>query len=243
MKQQLDGQTLVVLGGSGGIGFATARLARDEGAAVIITGRDPDRLHAAAEKLDAKSSAVFDATNPEALDSFFGKLGGPVDHILVAAGGAYYAPLADFNFREAHHSVDEHLWLPLRVARHSQDAIRPGGSLLLMSGTGARRPAVGVALGAALAAGLPALTADLALELAPTRVNLLAPGFVDTPLSAAILGDQLDARRDQLAKTLPIRRVIGPEDVAALAVHLMTNTAITAATYDIDGGQQVALTS
>jgi NAD(P)-dependent dehydrogenase (short-subunit alcohol dehydrogenase family) len=88
-------------------------------------------------------------------------------------------------------------------------------------------------------AGLPALIKVLALELAPVRVNLIAPGFVDTPLSASILGDELDERREQLRKTLPIGRVVGPEDVAALAVHLMTNTAVTGATFDIDGGQQV----
>ena len=71
------------------------------------------------------------------------------------------------------------------------------------------------------------------------RVNLIAAGFVDTPLSAELLGDQLDERREQLRATLPIGRVVGPDDVAALAVHLMTNTALTGATYDIDGGQQL----
>jgi NAD(P)-dependent dehydrogenase (short-subunit alcohol dehydrogenase family) len=86
--------------------------------------------------------------------------------------------------------------------------------------------------------GLPALVASLALEIAPVRVNLIAAGFVDTPLSASILGDQLEARRAELRETLPIGRVVGPEDVAALAVQLMTNTALTGATYDIDGGQQ-----
>jgi NAD(P)-dependent dehydrogenase (short-subunit alcohol dehydrogenase family) len=87
--------------------------------------------------------------------------------------------------------------------------------------------------------GFPALIANLALEIAPVRVNLIAPGFVDTGLSATILGDQLEARRTQLRETLPIRRVVGPADVAALAVHLMTNTALTGATYDVDGGQQL----
>ncbi len=77
------------------------------------------------------------------------------------------------------------------------------------------------------------------MEVAPVRVNLIAAGFVDTPLSASLLGDELDARREQLRATLPIRRVVGPADVAALAVHLMTNTALTGATYDIDGGQQL----
>jgi NAD(P)-dependent dehydrogenase (short-subunit alcohol dehydrogenase family) len=88
-------------------------------------------------------------------------------------------------------------------------------------------------------AALPALTASLALELAPVRVNLLAAGFVDTPLSASLLGDELDNRRNQLRATLPIRRVVTPADVAALAVHIMTNTALTGATYDVDGGQQL----
>jgi len=85
---------------------------------------------------------------------------------------------------------------------------------------------------------LPALTANLALEIAPVRVNLIAAGFVDTPLSAELLGDQLEKRRNQLRTTLLIGRVVGPADVAALAVHIMTNTALTGATYDVDGGQQ-----
>ena len=89
-----------------------------------------------------------------------------------------------------------------------------------------------------LTAALPALIANLAIELAPIRVNLIAAGFVDTPLSASLLGDELENRRNQLRATLPIRRVVGPADVAALAVHIMTNTALTGATYDVDGGQQ-----
>jgi NAD(P)-dependent dehydrogenase (short-subunit alcohol dehydrogenase family) len=108
-----------------------------------------------------------------------------------------------------------------------------------VGGTGARRPAVGLGLAGAITAALPALTANLALELAPVRVNLIAAGFVDTPLSASLLGDQLEERRNQLRATLPIRRVVGPVDIAALAVHIMINTALTGATYDIDGGQQL----
>jgi NAD(P)-dependent dehydrogenase (short-subunit alcohol dehydrogenase family) len=108
-----------------------------------------------------------------------------------------------------------------------------------MGGTGGRRTGPGLALISALTAGLPALTRNLALELAPVRVNLIAAGFVDTPLSAALLGGQIEARRQRLRSTLPVGRVIGPSDIAALAVHLMTNTAVTGATFDIDGGQQL----
>ncbi len=111
--------------------------------------------------------------------------------------------------------------------------------MLFMGGTGGRRTAVGMTFISALTAALPAMVRNLALEIAPVRVNLIAAGFVDTPLSAKLLGDQLDARREQLRTTLPIRRVVGPPDIAAPAVHLMTNTAITGATYDIDGGQQL----
>jgi NAD(P)-dependent dehydrogenase (short-subunit alcohol dehydrogenase family) len=111
--------------------------------------------------------------------------------------------------------------------------------LLFIGGTGGRRRGIGLTLIGAVTAALPALVANLALELAPVRVNLVAPGFVDTPLSASLLGDQLDERREQLRATLPIGRVVGPADVAALAVHLMSNTALTGATYDVDGGQQL----
>ncbi|MEV4410367.1 SDR family oxidoreductase [Catellatospora sp. NPDC049609] len=235
----LAGQTVVVIGGSAGIGLETARLARAEGADVIVTGRDPDRLARAAGELGAAGSAAFDATDPAALDRFFRELPGPVDHVMITAGRPYYGLLAEMDVAEARRSFDEHMWLPINVARHATGTVRPGGSLLFMGGTGARRPAPGLVVAAMGTAALPAMTAGLALELAPIRVNIIAAGFVDTPLSAQLLGDRLDERRAQLAAALPIRRVVGPADVAALAVHLMANTALTGATYDIDGGQQV----
>jgi NAD(P)-dependent dehydrogenase (short-subunit alcohol dehydrogenase family) len=237
-EQQLAGQTLVVIGGSSGIGLETARRAREEGADVIITARDPDRLRRAGLELGA-SVAAFDATDFDRLERFFDELPTPIDHVLVTGPGPYYAPLADFDFEKARRDVDAHLLLPLHVARDAASKVRPGGTLLFMGGTGGRRPAPGLSLISALTAALPAMTKNLALELAPVRVNLIAAGFVDTPLSAAILGDELDARREELRTTLPIRRVVGPTDIAALAVHLMTNTAVTGATFDIDGGQQL----
>jgi NAD(P)-dependent dehydrogenase (short-subunit alcohol dehydrogenase family) len=139
----------------------------------------------------------------------------------------------------AHRDFDEHLWLAVAVAQHAVGQVRPGGTLLFMGGTGGRGRGPGLSLISAGTAALPALIANLAVEVAPIRVNLIAAGFVDTPLSASLLGDQLAARRKQLRTTLPIGRVVGPADIAALAVHLMTNTAVTGATYDIDGGQQL----
>jgi NAD(P)-dependent dehydrogenase (short-subunit alcohol dehydrogenase family) len=234
----LEGQAVVLIGGSAGIGLETARLARVEGADVILVGRDPDHLKQAAAEVDARTTAAFDATDPERLEQFFAELPGPIDHVLVTAGGNYYARLADLDFAQARRLIDEHLLLPMHIARIVTGRMRPGGSLLFMGGTGGRRAALGLTLPGALTAAGPALIANLALELAPVRVNLIAAGFVDTPLSARLLGDDLDRRREQLRATLPIGRVVGPDDVAALAVHLMSNTALTGATYDIDGGQQ-----
>lgn len=234
----LLGQTVVVIGGSSGIGLETARRARAEGAQLVLTGRNPDRLDRAADEIGAMSTAAFDANDTERLASFFADTPAPIDHVLVTGSGPYYAPLDEIDFAQARRAMD-HLLLPLHVARDARTKVRPGGSLLFVGGTGARRPAVGIALAAMATACLPALIANLALELAPIRVNLIAPGFVDTPLSASLLGDQLDRRREQLRSILPIGRVVGPDDVAALAVHIMTNTALTGATYDIDGGQQI----
>jgi len=238
-QPELLGQTVVVIGGSAGIGLETARRACAEGAKLILTSRNPEALQRAARELGALSTAAFDATDFERLGRFFDDLPTPIDHVMVTGPGPYYAPLADFDIEKARHDVEAHLFLSLQVARGAAKKVRPGGTLLFMGGTGGRRTAPGLALISALTAAMPALTKNLALELAPIRVNLIAAGFVDTPLSASLLGDELENRRNQLRTTLPIRRVVGPTDVAALAVHLMSNTALTGATYDVDGGQQL----
>ena len=238
-EPELAGQIVVVIGGSAGIGLETARRARAEGADVILAARNADRLQRAAAEVGARSTAAFDATEPAALDRFFAGLPETIDHVLVTGPGPYYAPLAELDRDRAHRDFDDHIWLAVAVAQHAVGRVRPGGTLLFMGGTGGRRRGPGLSLIAAGTAALPALIANLAVEVAPVRVNLIAAGFVDTPLSASLLGEDLDARRAQLRATLPVGRVVGPADVAALAVHIMTNPALTGATYDIDGGQQL----
>jgi NAD(P)-dependent dehydrogenase (short-subunit alcohol dehydrogenase family) len=237
-EQELAGQTVVLIGGSAGIGLETARRARAEGADVILAGRDPGRLKQAAAEVGAQRTAAFDATDAAALQRFFQDLPAPIDHVLVTAGGPSYGPLLEMDSDQVRDALSDHVVLGLEVARNAVGKMRPGGTLLLMGGTGGRRVGHGLGIASAATAALPPFTAALALELAPVRVNLIAAGFVDTPLSASLLGDQLEERRNELRATLPIGRVVGPADVAALAVHIMTNTALTGATYDIDGGQQ-----
>jgi NAD(P)-dependent dehydrogenase (short-subunit alcohol dehydrogenase family) len=237
-EPELLGQTVVLVGGSAGIGLETARRARREGADVVLTGRDPERLKQAALDVDARSTAAFDAYDPAALKRFFDGLPDPIDHVLVTAGGPHYGPMLEMTSDEVREALTDHVVLGLEVARNIAGRLRPGGTLLLMGGTGGRRISRELGIASAATAVLPPFAAALALQLAPIRVNLIAAGFVDTPLSASLLGDGLDARREELRAMLPIGRVVGPADVAALAVHIMANTALTGATYDIDGGQQ-----
>jgi NAD(P)-dependent dehydrogenase (short-subunit alcohol dehydrogenase family) len=190
---ELLGQTVVVIGATAGIGLETARRARAEGAEVITVA-------------------------PDQLEPFFDELPGTIDHVIVAAGGSPFEPLADTDFARARAYLDEHLMLPLHVARIAAGKVRPGGTLLFVDGTGSRRPAAGLALRSAVTVGMPALVASLALELAPVRVNLIA--------ADSRLGDDL-------------RRAGGPADMAALAVHLMEHPVLTGATYDVDRGQQL----
>ena len=183
MSHVLTGQTVVVIGGSSGIGLEIARRVREEGAAVIITARDADRLHRAGLELKG-SIAAFDATDFDRLKRFFDELPAPVDHVLVTC------------------AADRQLSLPQQLARNARSKIRPGGALLFAACTDDRRAAV----------SLSALTRNLALELAPVRVNLIAVSSAERA---------------------------SPADLAAIALHLMSDTAITGATSEFDGGQQL----
>jgi NAD(P)-dependent dehydrogenase (short-subunit alcohol dehydrogenase family) len=150
----LRGQTVVVIGGSAGIGLETARRARDEGANLILAGRDPERLQEAARALDATSRA-FDANDPAALERFFGELPGTIDHVMVTAGRPTYGPILEMDLGEVRRALAEHVLLEIQVARCAAGKMRPGGTLLFVGGTGARRPALGLAIAATVTAALP----------------------------------------------------------------------------------------
>jgi NAD(P)-dependent dehydrogenase (short-subunit alcohol dehydrogenase family) len=145
-EPQLAEQTVVVIGGSAGIGLETARLAHAEGATLVLTARNPERLQHVARELTTASTVAFDATDFERLAQFFDELPAPIDHLLLTGPGPYYASLADFDFEKARRTIEAYLFLPLQVARHAANKVRPGGTLLFMGGTGGRRTAKGFAL-------------------------------------------------------------------------------------------------
>jgi NAD(P)-dependent dehydrogenase (short-subunit alcohol dehydrogenase family) len=136
-EPELLGQTVVVIGGSAGIGLETARRARAEGAKLILTSRNPERLQHAASELGALSSAAFDATDPAPLERFFRDLPATIDHVMVTAGRPHYGRFLDMDFAEARRALDEHLLLVLQVARNAAHKVRPGGTLVFMGGTAA----------------------------------------------------------------------------------------------------------
>ena len=132
-EPQLRGQTVVVIGGSAGIGLETARRARAEGADVILAGRNPERLQHAADELAAQNTAAFDANDSGALEAFFDQLAEPIDHVMVTAGGPYYAPLAEMDFDEARRALAEHPMLMFGVARYAAANAGPSIADMTMS--------------------------------------------------------------------------------------------------------------
>ena len=234
----LAGQTVVVIGGSCGIGLQTAWRARANGADVIVTARDPERAYRAGLEPGLRIAA-FDATDFDRLGRFFDALPAPVDHVLVTSPRPCDSPLPEFDVKSAHRDLDAHLLLPVQVARNAPGNVRPGGTVLFVGTTGGRRTPLGLSFVSALASALRGMTKNLALELAPIRVNLITSGFVASQLSTAILGGLREPRRGELWTTLPIRRIGGPTDIAALAVHLMMHTAVTGATFDVDADRQL----
>src|SRR6202047_1272128 len=135
-EPELAGQTVVVIGGSAGIGLETARRARAEGADVILTGRNPDRLTQAAQDVGAHRSAAFDVNDAAALENFFRDLPTPIDHVMVTAGGPTYGPLLEMDSAQVRDAISDHVVTALMVARNAAPKMGPGGTLLLMGGTG-----------------------------------------------------------------------------------------------------------
>jgi NAD(P)-dependent dehydrogenase (short-subunit alcohol dehydrogenase family) len=241
---RLEGKHLVVVGGSSGIGLETARLALAEGASVTIAGRSEDRLRRAVESLGNSREVgpaggrvrpvVADVTDESSVRALFE--GGPrVDHLFVPAGelrpGGGDVLGADLNGLRS--ILESRLVGVAHVVRQARPKMA-GGSITLISGLYSTRPAPGGAFAAAAVAAVEGLTRALALDLAPTRVNAVAPGLIDTPLWDAF-GPQREAILARGA-ALPVGRIGRPEEVAEAVLFLMSNGFVTGAVLSIDGG-------
>src|SRR5690349_12042935 len=228
----LAGKKVVVVGGSSGIGLATAELAKKEGAEVVVASRNAERLKAAADRIGAKAIAA-DVTSDDSVADLFRRCG-PVDHVVVTAAQLRTGPFKTVAMDDVRATMESKFWGAWRVARSAE--IRPGGSLTLVSGFLSVRPRPNSAIVGSANGALESLSRALALELAPVRVNAVSPGIIDTPIRAAM---PEEARRDMLAKaaaSLPVGRVGQGEDIARQILAFMANGFATGSIVYIDGG-------
>lgn len=235
---------VVVVGGSSGIGLAVAEASLAAGAAeVIVAGRSAERLAAAAERLRGAGGGrvrtePLDVTDEARIGTFFETLGA-FDHLAITAAETRYQPLTAFEEGAARTVIESKLLGPVLLAKHAAPRIRLGGSITLTSGVAAERPLPKGALVAAVNGGLMALGRALALELAPLRVNVVSPGWVDTPVWDRLVGSAVgakDAAFASMAARLPVGRIGTPADIAAAFLFLMQNGFTTGTTLHVDGG-------
>jgi NAD(P)-dependent dehydrogenase (short-subunit alcohol dehydrogenase family) len=232
LSMQLAGAKVVVLGGASGIGFATAELARREGADVVIASRNGERLTAAAKKISA-TPIVTDVTSDDSVGDLFRQCG-VIDHVVVSAAQLRTGPFKTVAMEDVRATMESKFWGAWRVARAAE--IRAGGSLTLVSGFLSIRPRAAAAIVGAVNGALESLARSLALELAPVRVNCVSPGIIDTPIRSAM---PEAARRDMLERTaasLPVGRVGEADDVARQILTFMTVGFATGSIVYLDGG-------
>jgi NAD(P)-dependent dehydrogenase (short-subunit alcohol dehydrogenase family) len=237
----LAGQRAVVMGGSSGIGEATATAFAADGAEVVITGRSQDRLDAAADRIGGKVSTYrLDGADRAAVDAFFAG-SGPVDHLVVALSGSKGGgPFAQLDLAELAAGFDGKFWPHLRVVQAALPRLRTDGSVTLVTAASARAAIPGTAGLAAINGALEAMVPPLAVELAPLRVNAVSPGVVDTPWWDATPAEQRKAVFEGLAATSPVGRVGRPEDIARAIHMLAVNTFVTGVVLDVTGGANLA---
>jgi NAD(P)-dependent dehydrogenase (short-subunit alcohol dehydrogenase family) len=230
-------QRVVVLGGSSGIGLATAKLASANGASVAIVSRSRGRIDSALEQLPSSAEGyVADLTSPDETQELFGQLGG-FDHLVYTAGeNLRLATLKETDLDDARGFLETRFWGALAAIDAAQYQIRPGGSIVLMSGTAAARPQTGWSIAAAICGAIEGLTRALAIELAPIRVNAVVPGVVRTELWASMPEAQREAMYAATARILPVGRVGEADDVAEAIGYLMSNGYTTGTTLEISGG-------
>lgn len=236
----LKGQTVVITGGSSGIGLATAEFARDAGAThIVLIGRSADKLAEAASVLgQVADPCQLDVTNEDAVAKFFADLG-PIDHLVTAAAGTYRGKITETDTAAAKLLFESKYWGQHHCIKHAGPRLSAGGSITLFSGWISRKPMIGIGTLAAIDAAIEALARIASLELAPVRVNAVVPGMIDTPLwSARLSPEQQKAHFEKVGAALPVGRPGTAEDVAHAAFFLMTNGFTTGAVLDVDGGQR-----
>jgi NAD(P)-dependent dehydrogenase (short-subunit alcohol dehydrogenase family) len=239
MPASMKNAAVVVIGGSSGIGLATARLATEAGARVTSAGRDESRLAAALDTLGGDVRGVtLDVADETAVRDLFDSFD-HVDHVATLAGTHVTGLLADVDTSTLSGPVDNRFWGPLFIGKYAAPKMTDG-SITICTGAGVARPRAGAAIVAASAGGSEFLARAMAVELAPIRVNVVRPGIVDTPLLDRLVPNGREQVMEAMAKRVPLGRVAQPEEIADGILFLMTNQYVTGSTLTIDGGSSLA---
>ncbi|MBI3898633.1 MAG: SDR family oxidoreductase [Gammaproteobacteria bacterium] len=234
-------ERLIVAGGSSGMGLAVAQAALAKGVQVTIVGRSADKLHQATNKLGASApvqTIAADITDETDVIRLF-KTVGPFTHLITTAASVTYQPVKEFDVDAARKILDSKLIGPLLLAKHGAPLINAGGSITFTSGIAAYRPGVNASMVAAVNGGLAAFARALAVELAPIRVNVVSPGWVDTPIWTTIAGNKKRAMFEQMAKCLLVGRIGTPNDIAQAILFLTENQYTTGSVLHVDGGHRL----
>jgi NAD(P)-dependent dehydrogenase (short-subunit alcohol dehydrogenase family) len=236
--QSLRNQRILIIGGSSGIGLATAVGAIAAGATVTIASRNQEKLDAAAATLDDVARTALLDTGDNALVEKFFQQEEPWDHIVISAAQTKGGPVRSLSLGDAEAAMESKFWGAYRVARAAR--LKEGGSLTFVSGFLSERPSATAVLQGAINAALESLARGLALELAPVRVNAISPGVIATPLWNYLPEEKRNAIFEGAASKLPVRRVGQPQDIANAALFLMTTPFATGSTVRVDGGGVIA---
>lgn len=233
----LHAQRVVLLGGTSGIGLATAQAALAAGASVVVASSNHQRVAEALAILgDGAEGHAVDVADETAVQAFFERIGS-FDHLVYSAGDSLQiGALADTAIDIVRKAFEVRVFGAVAAVKHAAPRLRPGGSVVLTSGIASLRPQAGWTSAAGICGAMDAIGRALAVELAPIRVNVVSPGFVRTPLWAGIPEAERDAMYAAKGTALPVGRVGEPEDIAQSYLHLMTNRYCTGQVVVIDGG-------
>ncbi|MET3292677.1 UNVERIFIED_CONTAM: NAD(P)-dependent dehydrogenase (short-subunit alcohol dehydrogenase family) [Brevibacillus sp. OAP136] len=236
----LQNQKVVIIGGSSGIGFETAKQAISKGAEVVIASRSGEKLRKAVEQLGARASwFTLDTTQELEVQAFFEKVGA-FDHLVVTAAETSGGPFLQTDTVQARKLFDNKFWGQYYVAKYGAPNISANGSITLFSGVVAYKAMVGSSALGAVNAAVSNLGQTLALELAPIRVNVVSPGIIDTPSRSKMPEASRNQFYETVAGKLPVNRVGQAEDVAQAVLYLLQNTFVTGTVLHVEGGHILA---
>lgn len=232
----LSHQKIVIIGGSSGIGLATAQAAQEAGAHVVIASRSEENLQKAQEFLKGKAEIYsLDISHLDELKDFFARIG-EFDHLVTTAGVTSNGSCLNLDIPIARQSFDNKFWGQYYAVKCGAHQIRKGGSIVLFSGVLSQRPLPNTAIMASVNSAVEGLGRALAVELAPIRVNIVSPGYTNTPRVADMPEKDREMIFQKAAAQLPVGRIGQPQDIAQTVLYLMSNGFVTGSTLFVDGG-------